>query len=186
MEPELYHYGVIGMRWGQHKARTYASDTNAYIRKQNNKKAKIKYKAGEITKSQYKSALKRNKTLMRKKNLKVINDTAKLTPEKNKKISSIYKKYENQAIKTIPHYKLKKGAKATAKLLLKVGLYSATGSVNVIGAGRYLAKYGAKAATTSAIGLATGIATDKAYGIAEDLAYNEAKTQYGKRKERHK
>ena len=47
---------------------------------------------------------------------------------KEKKIKSIYSKYKNEAIKTIPHYKLKKGAKKAGSLLLSLG----TSSISVV------------------------------------------------------
>lgn len=185
MKTELYHYGVIGMRWGQHKARTYAGDKNAYIRKQNDKAAKARYKSGKTTKSQYKGELKRNRTLMRKKNLKVINETSKLTVKKGEKISSIYKKYEKQAVKTIPHYKLKKGSKMAAKLLLKTGLFAMTGTNGFVGFGKLMVANGfqiaAKGITAKA--LATGLVKEVATDAGKELVINEAKTEYGKRKE---
>lgn len=121
MTDELKHYGVLGMKWGVHKARSYAADRNNYIRKQKNKEAFKRLRSGEIDRYQYARARIKNRKAMDRKNQKVIDATSGLTPKKGEKISSIYKKYKDQAINTIPHYKLKKGAKKTASLLISLG-----------------------------------------------------------------
>ena len=128
---ELYHYGVLGMRWGIHRAKGYASDTHNYIRKQKNKAALVRLKSGDITGEQYINARIKNRGAMARKNQKVAAKLSKLTPDKEKKISSIYEKYRNEAINTIPHYKLKKGAKKAGSILASLG----TSSVSVVTVG---------------------------------------------------
>lgn len=133
MTDELKHYGVLGMKWGVHKARTYAMETNNYIRRQSNKKAKAKLKSGEYSIGQYERAKAKNYQAMVKKNRNVIEKTAELTPKAGESISSIYNKYKAKAISTIPHYKLKKGAKTAASILLTIGS-SYTSAVWSVGA----------------------------------------------------
>lgn len=128
MANELKHYGVVGMRWGIHKAKKYAADKNNYIRKKQNKEALRRYKSGSITGEQYIKARLKNRKAMYRKNQKVSDKLNELTPDKEKKIKSIYSKYKNEAIKTIPHYKLKKGAKKAGSLLLSLG----TSSISVV------------------------------------------------------
>lgn len=131
LDNELYHYGVLGMKWGIHRAKGYAADKNNYIRKQKNKVAYSKLKSNDITGEQYINARIKNRGNMVRKNQRVADKLSKLTPDKDKKIKSIYEKYRNDAINTIPNYKLKKGAKKVGSLLLTLG----TSSVSVVTAG---------------------------------------------------
>ena len=171
MPKELYHYGVIGMKWGAHKARSYAADKNAYIRKQRDKKAAEKYRSGEYSSNQYRAAKRRNKRDEYRKNQKVIGETLKLTPKKGAKVSSIYNKYKDQAVKTIPHYKLKKGAKTAGKILYNLG--SAAINTNVTTAGIKIAvNIGAKSlARGLAVNALKDIGATTGSRIAEDYPY---------------
>lgn len=181
---ELYHYGVIGMKWGVHKARGYAADKNNYVRRQQNKVAKARLKNGEITKEEYKKTVAKNYKAMVRKNQKVIKDTKNLTPEKGKKVSSIYNKYKNQAIKTIPHYKLKKGAKTAGSLLLDVGstavsAYATGGTSLITKAGiKLLAK---KLATKEAVNVAKNVAIGAGKQEIENVVYDKKQKEDKKR-----
>lgn len=163
---ELYHYGVIGMRWGVHRAKRYAADTHNYIRKQKNKAALVRLKSGDITGEQYINARIKNRGVMTRKNQKVAAKLSKLTPDKEKKISSIYEKYRNEAINTIPHYKLKKGAKKVGSLLVSLG----TSSVSVVTAG--MIPVGLALNTTSTI--AKKFAVKRAIKAVEDPVIDAA------------
>lgn len=180
MSNELYHYGVLGMKWGAHKARQYAADKNAYVRKQRDSAAKQKLKSGEYTTNQYRSALKRNRRNEFRKNQKVVGDTLKLSPKKGAKISSIYSKYKKQAIKTIPNYKLKKGAKTAASILFNIG----TSGISMhpsVAAGRLIVKpviqYGAK---QLAIQATKTTASTVGRHVAEDYIYKRTHKGGGK------
>lgn len=176
---ELYHYGVIGMRWGVHKAKGYAADRSNYIRKQQNKEALKRYKTGDITGEQYVKARMKNRKAMVRKNQKVTDKLNKLTPEKGKKISSIYSKYKNDAINTIPHYKLKKGAKVAGSLLLSLG----TSSVSVVTSGMIptglalnsAAKTAKKFAFTTARKAVEDVAIDTAMDYIQNKFYQKKK-----------
>lgn len=164
MPNELYHYGVLGMKWGVHKARAYAEDTNNYIRKQKNKEAKAKLKSGEYTKAQYKKAKAKNYKRMVDKNRKVVADTLKLTPQKGKKVSTIYEKYKKKAISTIPNYQLKKGAKKAGSLLVSLGTTPFSFSLS-----------GGLAIKTSAKYVAKKFLAKQAYNLVEDVAVGAGK-----------
>lgn len=167
MTDELKHYGVLGMKWGVHKARSYAADRNNYIRKQKNKEAFKRLRSGEIDRYQYARARIKNRKAMDRKNQKVIDATSGLTPKKGEKISSIYKKYKDQAINTIPHYKLKKGAKKTASLLFSLGTSPINVSWKTLSIGL---DFGAKS-------VAKNFASKQAYNALEDMTIAAA-TQY--------
>lgn len=177
---ELYHYGVLGMKWGAHKARQYAADKNAYVRKQRDSAAKEKLNSGEYTRNQYRSAIRRNKRNEFRKNQKVVGETLKLSPKKGAKISSIYAKYKKEAIKTIPNYKLKKGAKTVASILLNIGTSGLTMNPS-IAAGRLAVKpaiqYGAK---QLAIQATKSMAREVGQHVAEDYVYKQSHKGGGK------
>ncbi len=126
---ELYHYGVIGMRWGIHKAVTYARDTNKHRYKQKVKALDSKHskalRDGEgkpLTREQYFGAKARYKKELEADNKRVYKELGKIKVNKNKTVKSIYQKYKDKAIEEIPHYKLKRAAKVTAKTLGLIGL----------------------------------------------------------------
>lgn len=183
MKYELYHYGVLGMKWGAHKARTYAADKNRYVRKQRDKIAESKYKIGEYNTNQYRSALRRNKRNEYRKNQKVIGETLKLSPKKGEKVSSIYNKYRKQAIKTIPNYKLKRGAKIAGKVLYTIG--RAAFDINpAFSAGRIGLKtavnFGVKSlATGAATGFTKEVAKTVGQRVAEDTIYKHKNKKGG-------
>jgi hypothetical protein len=163
MPNELYHYGVLGMKWGIHKARSYAEDKNRYVRKQRDKIAESKYKLGEYDTNQYEAAKRRNRYNERRKNQKVIGETLKLSPKKGEKVSSIYNKYKKQAIRTIPNYKLKKGAKVAADVLYTIGMVAID-----LQPGTAAAQIGRNVA----IGLATGVSRSAANAIGRRATQN--------------
>lgn len=166
MSNELYHYGVLGMKWGVHKAKGYAADRSDYIRKQQNKEAFKRFKSGDINGEQYVKARMKNRKAMVRKNQKVSDRLSKLTPDKEKKIKSIYSKYRNDAIKTIPNYKLKKGAKKVGSLLLTLG----TSSVSVVTSGAIPVGL----AVNSAAKTAKRFAVRRATKAIEDFAIDTA------------
>lgn len=115
---ELYHYGVLGMKWGVHKAVGYATDVNKHRYKQ-----KVKALEGkQLTKEEYAGAKAKYKQELQNANKKAYKQIGKTSIDKTKKVSSIYQKYKDQAINEIPHYKLKKAAKVTGKVLAVAGV----------------------------------------------------------------
>lgn len=177
MANELKHYGVVGMRWGVHKAKGYAADKNNYIRKKQNKEAFKRLKSGDITGEQYIKARLKNRKAMYRKNQKVSDKLNKLTPAKEKKIKSIYSKYKDEAVKTIPHYKLKKGAKKAGSLLLSLGTSSVSvvtyGAIPVGLALNSVGKTAKSFATSQAIGLVTDPLLDAAADYAQKKLFNK-------------
>lgn len=180
---ELRHYGVIGMKWGQHKARTYIQDTNAYLRKKQNKQARIRYKSGKMSKENYKATLRFNREKEAAANVIAYQKIKSITPKENAKISSIYKSYKNKAISTIPNYTLKKGAKLAAKAALFAAPYALGNTYAVAKAASFLkpfnSGYGAagRLVTYSKIGkgVKTGLKGVK-YGVKASKAVDRLAT----------
>lgn len=151
----LKHYGVLGMKWGVRKARSYSKDVNAYRRRKANRLAKQKYKAGKLGKQEYKLAKASNRRKERNRNIRFNRQMKNLTPEKEKKIADIYQKYKDTAYKEIPHYALKRGARSVAKTAMTVSVLAATGGIS-----SFASKVGISAAANVGIknaGVAAGI-----------------------------
>lgn len=119
---ELQHYGVLGMKWGVRKAKSYSSDLNKHRYKQSVKKSKRKLKKGEINRATYNAQKKKFATQRKKADARDTYKLDTLTPEKGKKIKSIYESYKHKAYSEIPHYAIKKGAKTAGKILVATGL----------------------------------------------------------------
>lgn len=170
---ELCHYGVLGMRWGVHKARTYAHDVNKYRYKQNirrlNSKMSKALRDGEgktMSRSQYERAKKKYKTELKRANDKIDREIGKTKIQKDSKVSAIYRKYKDQAVKEIPHYKLKRGLKTTGKVLGYIGLATAG---NIAAYSLYGRANPAYAPTNFKLGNATIKVTAKDFRTAGDL-----------------
>lgn len=151
----LKHYGVLGMKWGVRKARSYSKDVNAYRRRKANRLAKQKYKAGKLGKQEYKLAKASNRRKERNRNIRFNRQMKNLTPEKEKKIADIYKKYKDTAYKEIPNYAIKRGARSVAKAAMSIGVMAATGGISSIAS-----KVGISAAVNIGVknaGVAAGI-----------------------------
>lgn len=118
---ELYHYGVLGMKWGVHKARTYAHDVNKYRYKQNMKALKSDKRSGKISGEKYYNAKQRYKQDLKRANRASDREIGTTRLHSDRKVSSIYNKYKTQAVKEIPHYELKRGLKTTAKVVGVLG-----------------------------------------------------------------
>lgn len=161
---ELYHHGVKGMKWGERRqAKNYLTRTKRDLHMLNDREYNQKVRSlkdqrdlGSINQKQYKSAkkdakLKRKETTKSIKSMKV----GKSLEETREKFVETRKR----AIKEIPHYKLKRGARTVSTLISTVAVGSLVGSAAAVGYGAALfgASYGASAGVAYATGGALSI-----------------------------
>lgn len=118
MYNELYHYGVIGMKWGVHKAREYHQDRTAYAMRQKNKEARHLYKIGDIDKATYKAIKKQNKQDKYLDDSDFFEETRKVKIDRDKKASDIFRDELNTAKSEIPYYIEKRAAIKFSKIAL--------------------------------------------------------------------
>ena len=138
-EDFLMHYGVLGMKWGVHKAKSYDRDI---IRSRRNKKVRalkqeIRSRQGS-THYDDKKALRegiRKYDAEMKENFASLKSKYKDTPKKLKgvKRSEIWKKSKEQAYKEIPHYKVKRGIRTGAKAMMLAGIPLSAASGGALG-----------------------------------------------------
>lgn len=161
---ELYHHGVKGMKWGvRRQAKNYLVRTKRDLHMLNDREYNQKVRSlkdqrdlGSIDQKQYKSAkkdakLKRKETTKSIKSMKVdksLADTKKRFDETRKR-----------AIKEIPHYRLKRGARTVSTLITAIAAGSIVGSAAAVGYGAALvgSAYGASMGAAYATGGALSI-----------------------------
>ena len=113
---ELYHHGVKGMKWGvRRQAKSYLTRTKRDLHMLNDREYNQKVRSlkdqrdlGSIDQKQYKSA-KKDAKLKRKETTKSIKSM-----KVDKSLADTKKKFDEtrkRAIKEIPHYRLKRGAR---------------------------------------------------------------------------
>lgn len=153
----LAHYGVLGMKWGIRKDREFRSDLNWHDA---NKKIRKVKSDNKLSKKKKKQTIRDIKRSTRAKNYSMKYDYSDYKPDKNGKVSDIYKTNMYRAQKEIPHYKAKHAIRKAGKILGTATLAAAP--ISGLSAGAGFASGFAK--TAGALG-AAGKSMATGYGI---------------------
>lgn len=112
MDEELYHYGVKGMKWGVR--RDYRVLAN---RRRNEavRKVKADYKTGAISRSEKRQRMKEAKNTKKTLQAEMKSRYKNAKTRQDRKV--LNQEVRNQAIRDVPHRRIKKGATTVNKLL---------------------------------------------------------------------
>lgn len=113
----LTHYGVLGMKWGQHKAARYYADIQQHKRNQAVSKLRKKKNVGDISTSEFRQGRKRLNKQMKSNVKSYKSSLKKMKPQKGTPASKIYNKVGKQAYKEIPKYNVKTGARVASSVI---------------------------------------------------------------------
>lgn len=123
----IMHYGVKGMKWGVRKDAQLLAERQYNVEK---KDLKQQLKLNKIDRSTYRMKKKRAKYGMLSEKYR----TNKFIKENKKDQQALYDKYmelHSKAVKDIPHYKIKSGAKTAGRILGKIGTIAAVSAVPI-------------------------------------------------------
>ena len=135
---ELYHYGVLGMKWGKHKARSYARDVNRHRYNQAVGKAKRKMKVGDISRAEYIQIKQKHKQQRESENAQINERLSNIKVDRNKTSLDIYGKDKRQATLEISNKSLKRGIRSVSSALAKLSTINFIASfVTLVGATKY-------------------------------------------------
>lgn len=158
-QPELYHHGVKGMKWGVRRdtQKSYLRRTkrDLYLlndRDYNQKVRKLKNRRdfGSINDEQYRSAKKEAKIKRKEtsKNIKSMKAAKSLSDARKQ-----FTETRTRAVKEIPHYRLKRGARTVSTLLSGLGAVSLAATAGAVGVGAAMlgTSYGASMGAAYAV-----------------------------------